>query len=390
MSRRYGSSRRDDAPLAGRLLWEIGDWGGASEQIGRRWEELGLPLLAAELDKRPNPRGAHAALVSLHEGDVQRRLASFGLKNPDVILVETAGDRHYLRAVDFKWSIETASYEQVRGEVLTALLESAISVLTPLLAVAGVPADLTGAACADGFFAAPPTTVNRQFLTSPENRRQEYPLESHEVIFLTVDARTIFEAFPGWIVAGWLARLDRTERSLSGIDYAERYFRLGTGLLGAVAKLSTPIFESEIDPVDPEVAWDEATEGVRPLTGDAVIRNLRRHMWQRSERIDRLKALYRAPYPFKELAADLATNGIYLPPREDTSVVAADLRERWGDFYRELTQAHRNAINAAGLDLLDAGHSESEALTALEARRAEIDGASRAYAKRRLYEELSR
>src|SRR5207249_2801236 len=55
------------SPLEGRQLWRIGDWGGASEAIGRRWEELGARALRAEVLGRPRagpdgglyvPRGA--------------------------------------------------------------------------------------------------------------------------------------------------------------------------------------------------------------------------------------------------------------------------------------------------------------------------------------------
>ena len=46
------------SPLEGRQLWRIGDWGGASEQIGRQWEIVGArclqPLIGVE---RPGPDG---------------------------------------------------------------------------------------------------------------------------------------------------------------------------------------------------------------------------------------------------------------------------------------------------------------------------------------------
>src|SRR3954447_20959053 len=46
------------SPLEGRQLWRIGDWGGASEQIGKRWEQLGVGGLQALLGKeRVGPDG---------------------------------------------------------------------------------------------------------------------------------------------------------------------------------------------------------------------------------------------------------------------------------------------------------------------------------------------
>src|SRR5215213_7083099 len=45
--------------LEGRQLWRIGDWGGASDQIGRRWETLGARALSGLLGTpRPGPKGA--------------------------------------------------------------------------------------------------------------------------------------------------------------------------------------------------------------------------------------------------------------------------------------------------------------------------------------------
>src|SRR3954447_22501153 len=46
------------SPLEGRQLWRIGDWGGASEQIGRRWEQLGVASIDALLgQERVGPDG---------------------------------------------------------------------------------------------------------------------------------------------------------------------------------------------------------------------------------------------------------------------------------------------------------------------------------------------
>src|SRR3990172_4884029 len=106
---------------------EIGNWGRASEHVGRRWEELGFLLLAKMVDgRRPWPLAQHrpqALLPLMSDATIQASITRIGLPSPDVIVVLADGEGALaLQALDFKWDLEFASYEQIRATALQALL----------------------------------------------------------------------------------------------------------------------------------------------------------------------------------------------------------------------------------------------------------------------------
>ena len=91
-----GGRRRQ---LTGRELWRIGDWGGASLQIGRRWERVGASHLAA-LPGRPDlgPEfEARAALSFVSHDGLSASIQAAGLPNADAVLLGTVGPRLALR-----------------------------------------------------------------------------------------------------------------------------------------------------------------------------------------------------------------------------------------------------------------------------------------------------
>src|SRR6185295_8960337 len=78
------------SPLEGRQLWRIGDWGGASEQIGRRWEQLGLAGLEALLgQERVGPDGVPYVparrLVLVTDPDLAAQVQAHGKSHADAI-----------------------------------------------------------------------------------------------------------------------------------------------------------------------------------------------------------------------------------------------------------------------------------------------------------------
>src|SRR6266508_756767 len=116
------------SPLEGRQLWRVGDWGGASEQIGRRWEEVGAPELQKLLGvPRTGPDGAlylpTQAIVLAADPALASQVQLHGKTHADALLVGTMAGRPVLEPVDFKWTLETADPRQVGAAVLEALLD---------------------------------------------------------------------------------------------------------------------------------------------------------------------------------------------------------------------------------------------------------------------------
>ena len=80
------------SPLEGRQLWRIGDWGGASEQIGRQWERLGARCLEALVGvERPGPDGSvylpMRALILAAEPELAAQVQAHGKSHADAILI---------------------------------------------------------------------------------------------------------------------------------------------------------------------------------------------------------------------------------------------------------------------------------------------------------------
>ena len=94
----------------------------------------------------------------------------------------------------------------------------------------------------DGRFVAPMHPANHLALLA----EPELP-----TLLLPVDARAFFEPLPGWSTAGMVARLEASDLNrVSGIEAVERYYRLGAGVEGALSRLRTSLFATELQKVD--------------------------------------------------------------------------------------------------------------------------------------------
>jgi hypothetical protein len=348
----------------------VGNWGGASEQIGRRWEELGLALLqqrlASAAARWPANGYRPAEVVELAgDGSLQTALARAGLPNPDAILIaENSHGEKAFQALDFKWNLEFASYGQIRAEAIEDLMERGIKPLQALLAksVEAPPADIT---VLDGLLFSPDLPVNRWFIDSEQNARQEYPIEPEEVIFQDVDPFQFFSTLPGWDMAALLARLDRSEGRLQMLEGAEHYYRIGAGLMGAAAQLQVSVFVRQPPAVDAEYVMSWLRSKVRPPSSGAFVQHAERLMSVRGQLQTRLRNLTRSPYRFADLSDALKIRGVVLPERE-SGLPPAD-RERWGGLLRRVATEHKELVYRTGLRLTETGLSDAEALSRLEA-----------------------
>src|SRR3954454_17574657 len=80
------------SPLEGRQLWRIGDWGGASEQIGRQWETIGARCLEelVGIERRGRDGTVYLprrALVLAAEPELAAQVQAHGKSHADAILI---------------------------------------------------------------------------------------------------------------------------------------------------------------------------------------------------------------------------------------------------------------------------------------------------------------
>ena len=346
----------------------VGNWGGASEQIGRRWEEMGLQMLQARIHSSlPWPtRGYEPRTIVPLAGDeaLQLALSRSGLPSPDVIIILEGKDgERLLQPLDFKWNLEFASYGQIRSEALRALLGRGVAPLDFLLAsaIGRNPQELP---ILDGLLSSPDLPVNHWFLKSEQNLRQEYPIEHKEVIFERVDPLEFFGSLPGWDLSTKLAQLDRSNARLQTLEGAEHYYRIGAGLLGAVAQLQVSIFVRHPSPVSAQVAFDWFRTRVRPSISASFLQYAEKLMAARSQLMVRLRNLTRTPYRFSDLVENLKNRGVQIADREDG--LPLQERERWGEVLRKVAVEHKELVYRTGLRLVQSGLSDVEALGRME------------------------
>lgn len=345
---------RHDQPLEGRRIWDVGDWGNASNYIGRRWEENGLTYLR-------NTTSAYADLVEILGTDLQDLFSRLGLTNPDALLIECHEGAGRIRAVDCKWSVETASPRQVEAASLESLL--------PHLEAALAGHRECRLVIEDGFFFAPSTEANKRFLSSAQNYRRGDPITPSMVVFEEVDAADFFERLPGWDVALRLAAMDRGERLLATPDGAERYYRLGAGIAGALRRLATPIFADEAPAeFEPLVALESLREPIRPFTVPKIVSYLGRRLDDRSEWLARLRQVWRCPYSMRSMARTLEQAGIRIPDPYSKDPAHAAALAPWRNVHRLIGEDFKLRVNAEGLRLIAAGDDEFSALATLEHR----------------------
>jgi hypothetical protein len=347
------------SPLEGRQLWRIGDWGGASEQIGRQWEQIGARCLEGLIGvERPGPDGAvylpRRSLVLASEPDLAAQVQAHGKSHADAILIGVQEGRSILEPVDFKWTLETANPRQVGAEVLGDLLLDA----PPLLAIrlAEALADLPTPEAPvyhDGIFLAPDHAENRAQLAPSGS------LDPAWAILCPIDAAEFFPPLPGWDVGLALARSDGAY--LGTVEACERYYRLGAGVLGALRRLQASVFDDSLPAVDGPALLAKTRRERRLMTSGEVIAYFDRALTARSEVVDRLREVERGAYPYGRFREDLTARGLAAVGNND---------RRWSRVYGSVMKELATELRSEGRRLRVGGASESAVLVELDGQRA--------------------
>jgi hypothetical protein len=334
------------SPLTGRLVWHIGDWGRASEHIGAQWEHVAGALARDQL-------GPEDYLVVLAATpSLMAEVLGSGLPHADALRAWRENSHLTLEPLDFKWSLETASERQVSSETLDRLLAAELGTLDAALSDAREALGLEPSAdteARDGRFVAPIHPANHAALVA----EPELP-----TLLLPVDARAFFEPLPGWPAARALAKLESADLDrLSSIEAIERYYRLGAGVDGALSRLQTGLFETEVRKVDAPALIGELRRTGKARTLNVLLLHLQQELANRKVLEERLVQLPRTAYPFGRLRTELQRLGV---PR-----TILDSRGALGRAYAEATREMAAAIRLAGLELTASGLSAEAALDQL-------------------------
>jgi hypothetical protein len=347
----YGPAPRltRTSPLTGRLVWHIGDWGRASEHIGGRWEAVAGDLA------RERVGAGDVLLVLAARPALMANVLGSGLPHADALRAWREAGRLRLEPLDFKWSLETAVTRQVSRETLTRLLEAELPELRAELAAARALLELPDHAPLepmDGRFVAPEHPANDAALRLDP----ELP-----ALLLPVDGQAFFRVLPAWETARALARFEGCDLGrLQGVEAVERYYRLGAGVAGAVARLETGLFEDEPRPADAP-AFVHRLRGHRPTGGlNGLLLDLERRMAARRALDEQLGQVVRNGYPFARFRGDLNQARVPRAVQERRGVL--------GRTYAQVLDAVSAIVREEGRRLVAAGASEADALRELTAQ----------------------
>jgi len=334
------------SPLTGRLVWHIGDWGRASEHIGARWEHVAGSLAREQLGP-----GDYLIVLAATPRLMAEVLGS-GLPHADALRTWAEEGRLALEPLDFKWSLETASERQVSTETLDHLLAAELPSLQSALADVRQALGLEPSAAVearDGRFVAPVHPANHAALVAEP---------ALPTLLLPVEPRAFFEPLPGWATARTVARLESADLDrLTGIEAIERYYRLGAGVEGALSRLRTGLFETELQKVDAPAVIADLRQAGKARTLNTLLVYIQNELASRKALEERLALLPRSAYPFGRLRSDLHKLGV---PRS-----VLDSRGALGRAYAEVTREIASAIRTAGQALVASGLNAEEALEQL-------------------------
>jgi len=186
-----------------------------------------------------------------------------------------------------------------------------------------------------------------------------------------VDPHEFFTPLVGWDVALALARAEGIQ--LRTLEVTERYYRLGAGVLGALRRLHSSVFDERPPDVDGPGLLAQLRRERRLITTGEVIAYFDRALLARNELVERLRDVERAGYPYGRFREDLKVRG-----------AANGDDRRASRLYGQIMKQLAAEIRAEGRRLRASGRSDLEALADLDSQRARWLARGRALLDERL------
>jgi hypothetical protein len=162
---------------------------------------------------------------------------------------------------------------------------------------------------------------------------------------------------------------------LGTVEASERYYRLGAGVLGALRRLESSVFDDALPTVDGPALLAKVRRERRLTTTGEVIAFFDRALTARAEVVDRLRDVERGAYPYGRFREDLTARGLTTSGNHD---------RRWSRLYGSVMKELAAGLRAEGRRLQAGGASESAVLAELEGQRATWLARGRAVLDQRL------
>lgn len=359
----------------------VGSWGNFSAHVGHRWEQLAGDWAKAHVGQTM-PDGA-ASFVLLHveeldrDVDLHREVERVGVSCPDALFCGRADDGQIVvQPVDFKVSLDTASFDQVEatrildlatrgGEHTVAAIGRAIALVDaepPVDRSDGREGVLERLATGSvrpvgGLFVSPDTAFNRVHMRSRENQHRQRPLRPADVVLVACNPEQFCDGLPGWEEAQVLMAADGVRADVPGdLGMAERYARLGAGIVGALQTIHSPLFGAPAD-LDTVAELRALVAGHR--TSMAVLAVLQGRRVERLDLLRRRDKLLHFPYRMPALLEALGP----VPGGEAGALWPSPLLR---DGIAALHAAHRARVAMAGEQWLAQGLDDAQVLERLE------------------------
>jgi hypothetical protein len=179
---------------------------------------------------------------------------------------------------------------------------------------------------------------------------------------MPIDGDEFFPPLPGWDVALAMARTDSAY--LGTVETSERYYRLGAGVLGAIRRLQSSVFDEALPEVDGPTLLATIRRDRRLTTTGEVIAYFDRALIARSEVVDRLREVERGAYAYGRFRDDLTARGVIT-----TGAAGNNNDRRWSRLYGAIMKVLAVEVRAQGRLLRTNGRTDADVLTALETGR---------------------
>jgi hypothetical protein len=359
----------------------VGSWGNFSAHVGHRWEQLAGDWATAHVGQTMPDGAASFVLMHVEELDrdveLHREVERVGVSCPDALFCGRAGDGQIVvQPVDFKVSLDTASFDQVEA---TRILDLATRGGEHTVAAIGRAVALVGSAPPSpdstsretllerlstgsvqpvgGLFVSPDTAFNRVHMRSRENQHRQRPLRLADVVLVACSPEQFCNGLPGWEEAQVLLAADGVRADLPGdLGMAERYARLGAGIVGALQTIHSPLFGA---PPDQDTVAELRSFVARHDTSVAVLAVLQERRAERLDLLRRRDKLLHFPYRMPALLEALGP----FPGGGTDAVWPSDLLR---DGITELHATHRARVAMTGEQLLVQGQDDAQVLERLE------------------------
>lgn len=184
--------------------------------------------------------------------------------------------------------------------------------------------------------------------------KRRRPLTTSDVVLISTTEEEYLGGLPGWDASRILRVLDRNDTQRVDLSIAERYYRLGAGLAGAINTVEQPLFGPQ-HAIDTIARLKDRIEAAKPHSSTTLVDSMQRELVARHEPVERRKRLDRYPVPFRDIL-------LRVQKASSVPVVAEQLRP----VLEPLIARYRSALHDRGTLLLASGRTEGEVLERLE------------------------